>query len=183
MDDSSGPETFQTDPGFFGISAEDSDNPTLRKNLQIISEFKNLVGVFQLNSDDPKKLSNIIGDVIIRSWSMKKILGRKEFSLCSSREIISLSQHRKEIQQFLVALSNKSRSYVYNPEFTTLTSLPLDLFCGYQLLQGSNLMLELGDILLLDALKSNRCDYVRVFLNQGVQFGNNLPELYDQVLS
>lgn len=37
------PETFQTDPGFFGISAEDSDNPTLRKNLQIISEFKNLV--------------------------------------------------------------------------------------------------------------------------------------------
>ena len=37
------PDTFQTDPGVFGISAEDSDYPTLRKNLQIISEFKNLV--------------------------------------------------------------------------------------------------------------------------------------------
>ena len=69
-----------------------------------------------------------------------------EFSLCSSREIISLSQHRKEIQQFLVALSTKSGSNVYNPKFTTPTSLPLDLFCGYQLLQGSDLMLELGDV-------------------------------------
>ena len=35
---------------------------------------------------------------------------------------------------------------------------------------------------MLEALKANRCDYVRVLLDQGVQFNiEHLPELYEQV--
>lgn len=37
-------------------------------------------------------------------------------------------------------------------------------------------------VLLLEALKANRCDYVRVLLDQGVKLKMiNLPELYEQV--
>lgn len=40
----------------------------------------------------------------------------------------------------------------------------------------------LTQILLLEALKANRCDYVRVLLDQGVNFDRRfLPELYEQV--
>ena len=44
------------------------------------------------------------------------------------------------------------------------------------------LILFLFKILLLEALKANRCDYVRVLLDQGVKLTkNHLPELYEQV--
>lgn len=37
-------------------------------------------------------------------------------------------------------------------------------------------------ILLLEALKTNRCDYAKVLLDQGVKLTKkNLPELYEQV--
>lgn len=37
-------------------------------------------------------------------------------------------------------------------------------------------------VLLLEALKANRCDYVRVLLDRGVHLKMiNLPELYEQV--
>lgn len=43
-------------------------------------------------------------------------------------------------------------------------------------------MFYISKVLLLEALKANRCDYVRVLLDQGVNFDpKNLPELYEQV--
>lgn len=47
---------------------------------------------------------------------------------------------------------------------------------------GTQKIKLLTQILLLEALKANRCDYVRVLLDQGVNFDRRyLPELYEQV--
>uniref|UniRef100_K1PW66 Transient receptor potential cation channel subfamily M member 3 n=1 Tax=Magallana gigas TaxID=29159 RepID=K1PW66_MAGGI len=87
----------------FGIQFDDAKYNILGKLLETISERRELIGVFDLDRDDPFMLSSIVGEAVI---------------------------------------------------------------------------------LLFEALKANRCDYVRVLLSKGVKFDmNNLPELYSQTVA
>ncbi|XP_078329885.1 transient receptor potential cation channel subfamily M member-like 2 [Crassostrea virginica] len=202
----------------FGIRFEDSNYTNLKNSLEIIQENQDLVGVFDLNSDDPLKLSNIVGETVVSCWSIEKILpndtkGEENIQRqiiekpTRQKTVISMSQtnglaiagyslawklmrrnsikpEEKAMNLLLEGYKRESRPYVLNPKYTSPTSLPLYFYFGYQLLLESKLMQECGHILLLEALKANRCDYVRVLLDQGVKLKmHNLPELYEKTVS
>lgn len=96
----------------------------------------------------------------------------------------SVNPEKTVMDQILGGFKSESRPYVLNPKYSTHTSLPLYFYFGYQILQESDLLEECGPVLLLEALKANRCDYVRVLLDHGVQFDpKHLPELYEQTVS
>lgn len=42
------------------------------------------VGVFDVDSDDPLMLSNIVGEAVVSCWAMEKILPRKTKSIMST---------------------------------------------------------------------------------------------------
>lgn len=198
----------------FGIRFDDNKYSKLKEHLDTIKGNKDLVGVFDLYQDDPLMLSNIVGEAVVSCWSMENILQRDSNDLESGNSIDqrpktafphsktngttikgsslawkllrrnSVNPEKKVIDQILGGFKLESRPYVLNPKYSTPTSLPLYFYFGYQILQESNLMEDCGPVLLLEALKANRCDYVRVLLDQGVNFDpKNLPELYEQTVS
>lgn len=165
-----------------------------------------MVGVFDLDRDDPLMLSNIVGEAIVSCWSIENIFKRETKGTqktaiqqpgsktgTDDKELKKYSLAWKLLRtnsvdpEFIIPLFNEfkeSRPFILNPMYSTPTSLPLYFFFGYQLLQESDLMKRCGPILLLEALKANRCDYVRVLLDQGVDFDRiYLPELYEQTVS
>nr|XP_022311635.1 transient receptor potential cation channel subfamily M member 2-like isoform X1 [Crassostrea virginica] len=190
----------------FGIKFDETIFQKLKENLRIIRKNKDLVGVFDLNSDDPMMLSGIVGEAVVCCWSVEKILTGiegdtakrteesseekppiSEFNqnACHSitkNEIIDRNSHgsgRNTMHDFL----DGHISDVLNTDFTSPTSLPLYFYFGYQFLQEENRWQESGHILLLEALKGNRCDYVRVLLDQGINLqSRDLPELYVKTL-
>eukprot|EP00105_Crassostrea_gigas_P000727 XP_011412642.1 PREDICTED: uncharacterized protein LOC105317633 [Crassostrea gigas] len=226
----------------FGIQFDHAKYEILTKYLGQIVQHKDLVGVFDLDQDDPKKLSNIVGETVVSCWSMENVIATKHsttnnnedsskttedtsgpsssrnpehgrtFKDNSSKTTEDTSRpsssrfpkHGRTLKGFslfwkilqkhsvspeykfqnLEELKRKSRPYVLNPKFSTPTSLPLYFYFVYQLLQESNLLKDCGPILLLEALKANRCDYVRVLLAKGVTFKKaDLPELYGQTVA
>nr|XP_022311262.1 uncharacterized protein LOC111116556 [Crassostrea virginica] len=204
----------------FGIRFDDISYTTLHEYLMTIRRNRDLVGVFDLNKDDPLKLSNVIGEAVVSCWSIANILPtttkRKEskietpetqslansLSMSGSSSLVNtlaiagssvawkllkrkvIRPEVRAINQLLEGYKDESRSYVLNPKYTSPASLPLYFYFGYQLLHESKHMKASGHILLLEALKANRCDYVRVLLDQGVEFKKeSLPELYDQTVS
>nr|XP_022311261.1 uncharacterized protein LOC111116555 [Crassostrea virginica] len=199
----------------FGMTFEDAPFQTLEGYLKIIASNKDFVGVFDLNNDDPLKLSGIVGETVVRCWSMEKIhtihpkgAGKETSQLPqeSTQDKGSLDQapanitgstitwrllrknsikpEEKTIHEFLEEYQKEPRPGILNPKFTSPTSLPLYFYFGYQLLQESDLLQKCGHVLLLEALKANRCDYVRVLLDQGVELKTkNLPELYEKTVS
>ncbi|XP_052693613.1 transient receptor potential cation channel subfamily M member-like 2 [Crassostrea angulata] len=198
----------------FGIRFDDTKYNELEKHLATIKKKKDLIGVFDLDQDDPLMLSNIVGEAVVSCWSMENILQRdindvgmtkpqgmrpktaiphsntngstiKGSSLAwKLLRRNSVNPEEDAINQILGGFKEGSRPYVLNPKYSTPTSLPLYFYFGYQLLQESGHMEECGPILLLEALKANRCDYVRVLLDQGVNLKmENLPELYEQTVS
>lgn len=170
--------------------------------------FFHTAGVFDLNQDDPLKLSNVVGETVVSCWSMKHVIpsavneqdnqetkadtsGKNDPSL-PEHDLKGFSLTRKFLhsnsvgpaKEFLEGFSMESRAHVLNPKYSTPTSLPLYFYFVYQLLQESKRLEECGPILLLEALKANRCDYVRVLLAKGVSFRKvDLPELYGQTVS
>uniref|UniRef100_K1QH82 Transient receptor potential cation channel subfamily M member 8 n=1 Tax=Magallana gigas TaxID=29159 RepID=K1QH82_MAGGI len=196
----------------FGIRFDDKKYSELKAHLDTIDENRDLVGVFDLDQDDPLMLSNIVGEAVISCWSMENILQRNNANGLEFANSLNLrpktaiphsqtngttikgsslawkllrrnsvNPEKKIIDQILGGFKLESRPYVLNPKFSTPTSLPLYFYFGYQLLQESDLLEECGPVLLLEALKANRCDYVRVLLDQRVKFDpKNLPELYEQ---
>ncbi|XP_056021813.1 uncharacterized protein LOC125651630 [Ostrea edulis] len=95
----------------------------------------------------------------------------------------SVSPEPTEVDRVLKCYK-ESRPYVLNPKYASPTSLPLYFYFGYQLLQEIRILDQCGHVLLFEALKSNRCDYVRVLLDHGVMFEfRNLLELYEQTVS
>lgn len=50
------------------------------------------------------------------------------------------------IDNFLEGFKLKSRLYVFKSNFTSPMSLPLHLFCGYQLVQSADLMQQYGHV-------------------------------------
>ncbi|XP_078311841.1 transient receptor potential cation channel subfamily M member 2-like isoform X5 [Crassostrea virginica] len=202
----------------FGMKFEDTLFSLLKKYLEIIRENKDLVGVFDLNFDDPLKLSSIIGETVVSCWSVEKNLtaNKQEVekdttqipqettseetinsdvlkdSLAMTSSSITMQQLKKNsmklekitIKKLIESYKKQPRRDVLDPSFTSPTSLPLYFYFGFQLLQESNQWEECGHILLLEALKENRCDYVRVLLDRGVKLTKkNLPELYAQTVT
>lgn len=97
---------------------------------------------------------------------------------------IGSSEASTDDYNFREKLKWKAKTYILSPEFCSATSLPLYFFFGYQILQKVNLMEKCGDVLLFEALKANRCDYVKVLLDQGVKFNSgNLNDLYIETTS
>nr|XP_022311634.1 transient receptor potential cation channel subfamily M member 1-like [Crassostrea virginica] len=209
----------------FGIMFEETNFDTIKGYLKIIRKNRDLIGVFDLNSDDPLKLSSIVGEAVVSCWSVEKILpaqtkGDKtnehqlpketvqettantkhlaEDSLDST--VTSVNWHsitwkllsknaiqpeENTVNKILDGYKIKEpRPGVLKSKFTSPASPPLYFYFGYQLLQESGLLQKLGHILLLEALKANRCDYVRVLLDKKVKLKiKNLPELYEQTVS
>nr|XP_034320577.1 transient receptor potential cation channel subfamily M member-like 2 [Crassostrea gigas] len=198
----------------FGIQFDNDKYGLLQEYLGEIIKHKDLVGVFDLDHDDPLKLSNIVGETVVSCWSMEHVIattdnapensetkedtsgqgsssfpdhGRtlKGFSLTWKLLLKnSISPEENILNQSLEGFKRESRPHVLNPKYSTPTSLPLYFYFVYQLLQESKRLEECGPILLLEALKANRCDYVRVLLAKGVKFKKaDLPELYGQTVA
>ncbi|XP_078329886.1 transient receptor potential cation channel subfamily M member-like 2 [Crassostrea virginica] len=198
------PDQLRKEAGIlFGMKFEDTIFSALKKDLEIICQNKDLVGIFDLNCDDPLKLSSIVGETVVSCWSVEKPLTtiKKEVEKDTnqvSQETIPKETVNSEVQEdnlgtsiekmtfrkLIESFKKQPRRDVLDPSFTTPTSLPLYFYFGYQLLQETNKWEECGDILLLEALKENRCDYVMVLLDRGVKLTKkNLPELYAQTVS
>nr|XP_034329613.1 transient receptor potential cation channel subfamily M member-like 2 isoform X2 [Crassostrea gigas] len=198
----------------FGIRFDDEKYEQLKEHMQSINKKSELVGVFDLYNDDPLMLSNVVGEAVVSCWSIEKLLpDPKEILVKNKKEKLgtvstgkenntgnqtikdtslawnflrknSIGPSEKTIYELLEGFKKDIRPYVLNPKFSAPTSLPLYFFFGYQLFQESESLERCGPILLLEALKANRCDYVRVLLDQGVSFDMNyLPELYAQTVS
>lgn len=193
-----------------GIQFDDTRYQVLKTHLEKISSAKNLVGVFDLERDDPLILSNIVGESVVSCWSIQKILEtihhskeRNNSKPMNSNSSVPKRKTSKDSSlawnlvlsstgksKSTISINNafkglkESRPYVLNPKYTTPTSLPLYFYFGYQLMQGKGEIHECGHILLLEALKANRCDYVRVLIDRGVSLKLiDLAELYEQTVS
>nr|XP_034318676.1 transient receptor potential cation channel subfamily M member 2-like [Crassostrea gigas] len=194
----------------FGIQFDNDKYRLLRKYLGKIIRHKDIIGVFDLNEDDPLKLSNIVGETVVSCWSMKHVIPTQDnvqenyetkdgssgkssthvhdddptlkgFSL--TWKFLQKNSVRPE-ERIFEGFNMESRAHILNPKFSTPTSLPLYFYFVYQLLQESRKLEKFGPTLLLEALKANRCDYVRVLLAKGVNFRrSDLPELYRQTVA
>uniref|UniRef100_A0A8W8NU11 TRPM SLOG domain-containing protein n=1 Tax=Magallana gigas TaxID=29159 RepID=A0A8W8NU11_MAGGI len=57
-----------------GIQFDDTKYQELKTHLEKIRTARNLVGIFDLDRDDPLTLSNIVGDTVVSCWSIENIL-------------------------------------------------------------------------------------------------------------
>lgn len=163
---------------FFGAEFEEDIN----KNLEYIKQNRKLVWEFDLHKDDPLMLSSIVGEAVVNCWSMKNILqsyleNPPKKTIKDDSRNGSISQKTTELFE---GLNWGTRSYKTNPKFSTSTSLPLYLYLGYHILQeNEEFMKECGKVLLVEALRANRCEYVSVLMDQGVKIDSrDLYELY-----
>ncbi|XP_056003652.1 transient receptor potential cation channel subfamily M member 2-like [Ostrea edulis] len=188
-----------------GIRFDDQKFKELEECLRKIKEKKELLSFFDVNNDDPLMFSNIVGEAIVSCWAMEKILGNKEENSGEgSVYATGWSQHNTDNklsiafkmlnpdldtppkEQLTQVLDHykEPRMNVMKSTFSTPSSLPLYFFIGYQLLVECKLLQDCGHILLLEALRSNRCDYVRVLLDQDVKLNvNDLAELYGRTIT
>lgn len=177
-----------------GIDFDERMNDTLTKYLQIIDQKRHLVGIFDVKRDDPLMLSNIVGETIVSCWSMETIAeANDKFRISQQNKKVSsltlkfllrnnINPTKETVYQFLEDFKQLSKPYAVNETYQGPTSLPLYYYFGHLLLEEMGMIKECGPILLFEALKANRCDYVEVLLNQGVTFDiKYLPELYEQV--
>ncbi|XP_061170922.1 transient receptor potential cation channel subfamily M member 2-like [Saccostrea echinata] len=103
----------------------------------------------------------------------------------------SLEAHKDEVtKDKKVTIAEKlltsfgTEGYIVDSKYTSPPSLPLYFYVGYQVLQEHNLLMECGHILLLEALKSNRTDYVKVLMDHGVSVKKkDMPVLYRSTIS
>lgn len=194
----------------FGISVDDSKYKEMETNLKLISQKRNLIRVFDVDHDDPLMLSSIIGEAVVGCWSMEGIFQKNNYDSMNKenrktggnpiqvhRNVNSTGKkapsQRKNTKSINVVgpetkkkdvIQEEFRQYVFNPQFSTPTSLPLSFYFGYQILHERNELGLRGHTLLLEALKGNRCDYVRVLLDQNVDIEQlNFAELYEQTVA
>ncbi|XP_061190312.1 transient receptor potential cation channel subfamily M member 8-like [Saccostrea echinata] len=198
----------------FGIQFDENTFQSLTERLEDITKASDLVFVFDVNCDDPLMLANIAGEAIVSCWATEKILRNKNNDASMKSQpathkdktlylpqsngsvhigtTVSVVQLRKsnavmpqdeEIER-LFSQHRESRAYVLDTKYSSPTSLPLYFYFEYQFLQELGKLKEYGHMLLFEALIANRCDYVRVLLDQGVRFRLwNLSELYEQTVS
>ncbi|XP_062621660.1 transient receptor potential cation channel subfamily M member 2-like [Saccostrea cucullata] len=196
----------------FGIQFDEETFQSLSRHLEDIVKASDLVDVFDVNADDPLMLSNIVGEAVVSCWATEKILRNKNTDASMKperdkerssnlprsngsvhigttvfggqlRKSNAVMPEREEIEK-LFSQHRESRAYVLDTKFSSPTSLPLYFYFEYQFLQELGKLKEYGHMLLFEALIANRCDYVRVLLDQGVRFRLwNLSELYEQTVS
>lgn len=243
------PDAFQKQASIlFGIALKEDEIDGMKKDLKQISEYKDLVAIFDLHRDDPLMLSSIVGEAIVSCMSIENISPKEKNEAIKSETLpegesksVSMemelpigdrikitaelkknggngvvirkksTQRQTMGERFRYSLKNsilakipkaskgvnepesrelreklkwKTKTYILSPEFCSATSLPLYFFFGYKILQECNIMERCGDVLLFEALKANRCDYVKVLLDQGVEFKlSNLNDLYIETIS
>ncbi|XP_062566533.1 transient receptor potential cation channel subfamily M member 2-like, partial [Saccostrea cucullata] len=198
----------------FGIRFDEKTFDELEENLKAISKASDLVTVFDLTCEDPLMLSKLIGEAVVSCWAIEKILRSKNQDVKTKSRLemhkerslfipqsngsvhiattVSVGQLWKrnvvrpedeDIKQEYLQ-SKETNAYVLNTKFSSPTSLPLSFYFEYQFLQELDMLEDNGHRLLFEALVANRCDYVRVLLDQGIQFRlSNLSDLYDQTVS
>nr|XP_034319463.1 uncharacterized protein LOC117687296 [Crassostrea gigas] len=151
----------------FGYKFDKEAYENMKKHLKCIKQNRELIGVFDLHNDHPLKLSSIVGEAVVSFLPMKNIvqIDSKDASQ-SGRQL-----HEQHFEK---------KAYVMNPKFSTPISLPLYFSLGYKVLQENEEFMETcGNILLLEALKANRCEYVSSLLDQEVALESRyLPDLY-----
>ncbi|XP_056002343.1 transient receptor potential cation channel subfamily M member 2-like [Ostrea edulis] len=191
----------------FGIRFDDKNFKILKQYLTKIKEKEELLSFFDVHNDDPLMFSNIVGEAIVSSWAMEKIIninalegdleamgvyakGTPQYNVTNTYSIGFTMINQDSITPQTVHMAQvlnkykESRTHAMESTFSKPSSLPLYFYFGYQLLQESNLLQDCGHILILEALKSNRCDYVRVLLDQDVNLKmRDLPVLYEQTIS
>ncbi|XP_056002346.1 transient receptor potential cation channel subfamily M member 2-like isoform X2 [Ostrea edulis] len=157
----------------FGIRFDDNSFETLTKYLETIKKKEDLIGVFDVDNDDPLMLSNIVGEAVVSCWAMEKILteeiknlqtfsneNRPKSAFPHSKtnglamtgssvawKLLKRNSVRPEetmMNQLLEDYKKESRAYVLNPKYASPTSLPLYFYFGYQLLQESKLLMDSG---------------------------------------
>lgn len=179
----------------FGIELNDESIADMEGDLKRISGYRDLVAVFDLHRDDPLMFSSIVGEAIVSCMSIGNIspnikhdvalkkrgkTTRKDSSLAK----MHLTKDSNDFKEFRENMKWKTKTYVVNPKYCNATTLPLYFFFGYQILQELKLLQTCGDVLLFEALKANRCNYVKVLLDQGVKFNiGKLEDLYIQTIS
>uniref|UniRef100_K1PPB1 TRPM SLOG domain-containing protein n=1 Tax=Magallana gigas TaxID=29159 RepID=K1PPB1_MAGGI len=121
------------------------------------------------------KSGNTLIDDVERHIKLISFAG-KQFLLRNN-----INPTKETVYQFLEDFKQLSKPYAVNETYQGPTSLPLYYYFGHLLLEEMGMIKECGPILLCEALKANRCDYVEGLLNQGVTFDiKYLPELYEQ---
>lgn len=177
----------------FGIEFDDAKYQKIVEHLEKIENTRELVGVFDLERDDPLMLSNIAGEAIINCWSIRNILQRDSkdveqipinqtvYQTFRGNSLAGKRLHNDVIDpdKVLKGFQWRSRPHVFSPKLCNATTLPLYFYLGYQILQEQHLMKQCGHVLLFEALKANRCDYVSVLFDRGVELPNDyLTDLY-----
>uniref|UniRef100_A0A8W8NQX3 TRPM SLOG domain-containing protein n=1 Tax=Magallana gigas TaxID=29159 RepID=A0A8W8NQX3_MAGGI len=185
------PFALQTNVGtLLGIGFDKNINDLVAKYLQRIGQNRQLVGIFDLDKDDPLIFSSIVGETVVRSWYMEdisqeitndKIQSNQENKNSLAFKFLlrtTINPTKETVYQLLEEFKQLSMPCALNEKHLGPTSLPLYFNVGLQLLEEMGLIQECGP-----ALKANRSDYVRVLLDQGVALDvKYLPELYDQVV-
>ncbi|XP_048749949.2 transient receptor potential cation channel subfamily M member 2-like isoform X2 [Ostrea edulis] len=198
------PESLKRKAGsLLGSRFNDQNFKKLEKCLRKIKEKQKLVSFFDVDKDAPLMFSNTVGDAIVNCYAMENILSNKEEnsgtgSVYAKRSpqydnISSIgrtmlnpdsvtpqeNQMAKVLKKYKNPRTNVLKSTIFTP-----SSLPLYFYFGYQFLQECNLLQSCGHILLLEALRSNRCDYVRVLLDHDVKLKmKDLPKLYRRTIT
>lgn len=171
----------------FGIKLDAEKYNELKQYLKDIKKHEKLVSVFDLDQEDPLLFSSIVGDALIRCMLMTKTFqkNKRRGKHGNSRSVFDDFKDDTTIQEsFKSRLFWIPRTYVSRGKDCTPTSLPLHFFFGYQIWQDNKLEKdEIGHVLLFEALKANRCDYVKVLLDRNVVLDDHyLDELYLQTV-
>nr|XP_022332495.1 transient receptor potential cation channel subfamily M member 2-like [Crassostrea virginica] len=121
-------------------------------------------GTLNNPSEIPNEFEYNIDDQPIASWKV-------------------FNSENDDVEKISSILKSTSSTIHSDSNFTSPSCLPLDFFYVYQVLQENELMEKCGHSLLLEAMKSNRCDYVKVLMDRGVNIKlKDLPELYQSTL-
>lgn len=200
-------EVLKTASMIFGIENKDRKLQEMKGHLENISKHRDCVGVFDLDKDDPLKLLSIVGNEIAncrliqnalknlkndtigsenktkkldnQTTKFPTVFNRFEMSSATQELIKTYFQDpTKDIKRSIFEhMKGEPMLHVLNQNHPTLTSLPLFFYFGYQIVE------EIGPALLFEAIKMNRCGYVKDLLDRGIQFDmNTLYRLYEETV-
>ncbi|XP_062594023.1 transient receptor potential cation channel subfamily M member 2-like [Saccostrea cucullata] len=175
----------------FGLKFNDIHFMDLQESLDKLKKRRWMVSHFDTEHDDPLILPKLVGEAVVRGWALEDVhstdalkenpsypgpeamysLNQTNKAEKVTRPVISLSieangNKNKTIEELLESF--RTEGYVVDSKLTSPPSLPLYFYVGYQVLQEHNLLNECGRMLLLEALKFNRTDYVKVLMDHGV---------------
>lgn len=135
----------------FGIHFDGAEYKKMKQHLQHIDNNRDLIGVFDLERDDPLMLSSIVGEMIITSRSIKNIhnIDKKKGDVPTKNQFAQtfykphspvaktyMADNIIDEKTLLKGLKWGSRPYVFNPKYCSSTTLPLYFYFGYQIWQG-----------------------------------------------